>query len=851
MAANDATVDIIVEAANATGPLQRINVAAKKLSQSMAEAAQRLEKTNGTLRKTGQSATVASKGVDTLGKAVRNLLAIVGAVEATKFVFFAAADLQTQTKSLEVLTGSMEQAATIIAELKAFGNVTPFKSSDLVDTAKKLKAFGFETEEVVKVTKQLADVAGATGADLGGIATAFGQIEAKGRLQAEELMQLQERGVGLAQVLQREYGLTGEEFAKAMSKGQISADAVSAALEVLTTEGGEYFQGAVAQSETLNGKLSTLQDSFINLGEKIGTALEPAFKAAIENATTLLNTINAGIASLSLSEETRVGLQNEASSIVREQAGFMPGGAFGMGQVSIKANGKTYTGQPAQVTADISNDLIAATIQRQMEELTAAGVITGSKTPQTTTTTTRTEQQSNPFILTTGNTKKTTEKSTVLTAEEKELKRAAEQLRRLNEEHDAKIAKIEKQVLLSQALTSEERKQFERQIQIAEILENKKGLTQEQVKEELKIVTALYEAQDATAAIKEQNAQRLKQEEIANQQLEEQSRLVESIGQSIQTSITGAIMGAIDGTQSLNEALGDVLRNVGSLLINFGVGALGAGLKIPGFANGGRPTPNEISLVGERGPELFVPDRPGTVVPLDKGGAPKIPGFANGGRPKLNEISLVGEKGPELFVPDHLGTRVPLDKGGVPKIPDVPKIPGFANSGRPTPNEISLVGEKGPELFVPDRAGTVVPLDKGGIPKIPGVPKIPGALEIPNVLEIPNALETPNALEIPGASKIPGFANGGRPIPNQVSLVGERGPELFVPDRPSTVVRSGKSGEMMEETQIANNIVINVDASGSNVQGDEQSSRLLGGVIGAAVQAELVKQTRPGGLLAR
>ena len=469
MAANDATVDIIVEAANATGPLQRINVAAKKLSQSMAEAAQRLEKTNGTLRKTGQSATVASKGVDTLGKAVRNLLAIVGAVEATKFVFFAAADLQTQTKSLEVLTGSMEQAATIIAELKAFGNVTPFKSSDLVDTAKKLKAFGFETEEVVKVTKQLADVAGATGADLGGIATAFGQIEAKGRLQAEELMQLQERGVGLAQVLQREYGLTGEEFAKAMSKGQISADAVSAALEVLTTEGGEYFQGAIAQSETLNGKLSTLQDSFINLGEKIGTALEPAFKAAIENATTLLNTINAGIASLSLSEETRVGLQNEASSIVREQAGFMPGGAFGMGQVSIKANGKTYTGQPAQVTADISNDLIAATIQRQMEELTAAGAINAPTPPQTD----KPNQNNNPFILTNNSNTKTTEtkekstkRSTALTPEEKEIKRAAEQLRRLNEEHDAKIAKIEKQVLLSQALTSEERKQFERQIQI-------------------------------------------------------------------------------------------------------------------------------------------------------------------------------------------------------------------------------------------------------------------------------------------------------------------------------------------------------------------------------------------------
>jgi tape measure domain-containing protein len=57
-------------------------------------------------------------------------------------------------------------------------------------------------EQVVDVTKRLADVAGATGADLGGIATAFGQIQAKGRLQGEELLQLQERGVALQDELQ-------------------------------------------------------------------------------------------------------------------------------------------------------------------------------------------------------------------------------------------------------------------------------------------------------------------------------------------------------------------------------------------------------------------------------------------------------------------------------------------------------------------------------------------------------------------------------------------------------------------------------------------------------------------------
>ena len=38
---------------------------------------------------------------------------------------------------------------------------------------------------------------------------------------------------------------------------------------------------------------------------------------------------------------------------------------------------------------------------------------------------------------------------------------------------------------------------------------------------------------------------------------------------------------------------------------------------IPGFAEGGRPEPNKLSIVGEEGPELFVPDTAGTVIPND------------------------------------------------------------------------------------------------------------------------------------------------------------------------------------------------------------------------------------------
>ena len=88
-----------------------------------------------------------------------------------------------------------------------------------------------------------------------------------------------------------------------------------------------------------------------------------------------------------------------------------------------------------------------------------------------------------------------------------------------------------------------------------------------------------------------------------------------------------------------------------------------------------------------------------------------------------------------------------------------------------------------------------------------------------------------------------GFANGGRPPVGRPSIVGEKGAELFVPDRAGTIIPNHELGG-------STNIVVNVDASGSNVEGDEEEGRELGRLISVAIQSELIKQKRPGGMLA-
>ena len=101
----------------------------------------------------------------------------------------------------------------------------------------------------------------------------------------------------------------------------------------------------------------------------------------------------------------------------------------------------------------------------------------------------------------------------------------------------------------------------------------------------------------------------------------------------------------------------------------------------------------------------------------------------------------------------------------------------------------------------------------------------------------------PNIKNYSGAFKA--RAKGGPVSSGQTYMVGERGPELFVPGRSGTIVANDKMGGGNT------NVVVNVDAKGSSVEGDDQGANQLGRVISAAVQSELIKQQRPGGILAR
>jgi tape measure domain-containing protein len=705
------------------------------------------------LRQVQTQAQQTERAFGGIAAAATKLAVAFGGIQAAKFIFVKTAELESQTRSLQVLTGSAEKAGQIIKELQQLGAVTPFTSTELIDSAKRLQAFGVEADKVVETTKRLADASGATGAELSGLVTAYGQVQAKGRLQGEELLQFQERGVALQQELRKMYGMTGEEFQKALEKGQISAKAVEVALVNLTSVGGKYANGAIAQSDTLQGRLSTLQDGIDGLARGIGTALSPAIKAILNEAIFAVNTINTLIAtgarakSFGLGDNQRKQILNqaqiEAQQIVegrrikdpfernrqfQELAGqrerdLIESYGYRTGQVKPTATAPQMTAQtPALLgggggraggagggSSKAANDAKRAADDAAREAQRVADVIrdqqfiTKQKGIQTKFAQLifEAEQAADPIRV-----------RQLQTVEALVL--AGNETARLLEEEENGVARLaiartrqgEAEAIRQQGLQDVLKLQIDQQKNFDEIIAGLdlelalKTATTEQAREQLRLANELAKLQGQGFTPEQIGAISAKKTELAAPKTDQQN-ITEKIGKlkeevaeltnigniaitvadGIGAAFSQAFQGLISGSMSAEEALGSFFKSVGDMFVSMAaeiiakqmtmiilqtilkaLGATGGGFSgnaagfggsfdagIPSIGNttslagafgraGGGPAAGGMPyLVGERGPELFVPGSNGGVMSNnDLRSAMNSQGGGAAGSPVLN-----------------------------------------------------------------------------------------------------------------------------------------------------------------------------------------------------------------------
>lgn len=155
-----------------------------------------------------------------------------------------------------------ERAKQMIADLTEFAKKTPFEMSGLTDATQKLLAYGFAADDVILTLRAIGDATAALGSGQEGIdacTRAIGQMQAKGKVMSEEMLQLTEQGIPAWKYLAEALGTDVAGAQEMVTKGSVDAATGIAALKA-GMEGD--FGGLMAeQSKTLSGALSNLGDA--------------------------------------------------------------------------------------------------------------------------------------------------------------------------------------------------------------------------------------------------------------------------------------------------------------------------------------------------------------------------------------------------------------------------------------------------------------------------------------------------------------------------------------------------------------------------------------------------------------
>ena len=182
--------------------------------------------------------------------------------------------------SFAIMLKDADKATRLMANLKDFAADTPLTFEQASQAARKLLAYGFDSSGLRTVMNTLADASSASGSTetFESVAKALGQINTKGRLAQQEVLQLTEAGIPAFQILKEELGLTADQIAR-IGELQIPADVAIKAM--LAGMNKRYGGAAEAMSNTVDGMLSTIKDNALIIGQEAADPMYQSFKKTL------------------------------------------------------------------------------------------------------------------------------------------------------------------------------------------------------------------------------------------------------------------------------------------------------------------------------------------------------------------------------------------------------------------------------------------------------------------------------------------------------------------------------------------------------------------------------------------
>lgn len=214
------------------------------------------------------------------------------AVDKIKDFVMEVVNIRGQFQQLEIafktMLGSEEKANKLMNQLVRTAATTPFDLQGVAQGAKQLLAYGTASEEVNDELIKLGDIAAGLSLPLGDLVYLYGTTVSQGRMFTQDMRQFMGRGIPMAEEIAKVMGVAEQEVAGLVTAGKVTADVFKKAIDGMAAEGGRFGGLMKAQSKTITGQISNIEDAIDMMFNKMGQQSEGVINTALSGVSYLV-----------------------------------------------------------------------------------------------------------------------------------------------------------------------------------------------------------------------------------------------------------------------------------------------------------------------------------------------------------------------------------------------------------------------------------------------------------------------------------------------------------------------------------------------------------------------------------
>lgn len=251
-----------------------------------------LGQAQGAFAKTAKVAEEQGQAIDGLLDKLKNTAAMIGVGFGIKEFGTKVMQVRGQFQQLEMAFKTMLQSGTkandLMNQLVRTAATTPFDLQGVANGAKQLLAYGTAAEDVNTTLVRLGDIAAGLSIPLNDLVWLYGTTMTQGRMFTQDLRQFQGRGIPIAEEIAKIKGVAVDAVGELVTAGKVTSDVVKQAIENMTAEGSKFGGLMEAQSKTITGQISNIEDSIDMMFNSIGQKSEGVINEALSGVSYLV-----------------------------------------------------------------------------------------------------------------------------------------------------------------------------------------------------------------------------------------------------------------------------------------------------------------------------------------------------------------------------------------------------------------------------------------------------------------------------------------------------------------------------------------------------------------------------------